>query len=119
MDWWETNLTEEPISQKNDETAHVLWFGIELFKILEFFWFLLEAMISPRLPTVLQCESCQFLDRFSCSVSLENIKMCVAFSLVWNNNFFQDIVLLPEVLLVMVFRKKKKKKQTPPNQNIF
>lgn len=49
-DWWETNLTEEPISQKNDETAHVLWFGIELFKILEFFWFLLEAMISPLAP---------------------------------------------------------------------
>lgn len=44
-DQWETNLTEQPVSQKNDETAHVLWFGIELFKKSEFFWVLLEAMI--------------------------------------------------------------------------
>lgn len=44
-DQWETNLTEQPVSQKNDETAHVLWFGIELLKILEFFWVLLEATV--------------------------------------------------------------------------
>lgn len=87
-DQWETNLTEQPVSQKNDETAHVLWFGIELLKILEFFWVLLEATVGFFSSAVLQCESCQFLGRYSSSVSLENIKICQAFSIVWNNNFF-------------------------------
>lgn len=49
-DRWETNITEQLISQKNDETAHVLWLGIELFKILELFWVLLEAMIISPTP---------------------------------------------------------------------
>lgn len=35
--WLETNLAEQPKRQKNDETAQVLGFRIELFKILEFF----------------------------------------------------------------------------------
>lgn len=61
------------ISQKSDKPAHVLSFDTELV--------LLEAMIFFPLPTIPQCESCQFLGRFSCSISLENTKMCQAFSL--------------------------------------
>lgn len=36
-DQWETNVTEQPNRQKNDETTQVLGFRIELFKMLEFF----------------------------------------------------------------------------------
>lgn len=112
-DRWETNLREQPSRQKNDETAQVLQFRIELFKILGFFSFLLETMnFFP--PTVLKCESCQFLGvRLtwdSCSITLEEIKMCQASSLVWNNNFFRILFYLLKVLLVMVSGKTNKQK---------
>lgn len=68
---WETNLTEQSVSQKSNEPAHVLSFGIELV--------LLEAMIFFPLPTIPQCESSQFLGRFSCSVRLENTKTVLGF----------------------------------------
>lgn len=60
-DQWETNLTAQPSRQKNDEAAQVLWFRIELFKMLAILLVLLEAMIFLPPPTILQCESCQFL----------------------------------------------------------
>lgn len=108
-DRWETSLTKQPVSQNSDETAYTSQCSVELFKILEFFWFLPEAMTFFFFPTVLQCESCQFLDGYSCSGSLDKHWNVSSFFLSLKYFFFSSVLFeLPKVLLVMVFRETNK-----------
>lgn len=55
----------------------------------------------------------------SCSVTLEDIKMCQASSLVWNNYFFRILFYLLEVLLVMVSGKASKQTKTKNETKTF
>lgn len=74
-------------------------------------------------PKVLKCESCQFLGvRLtwdSCIITVEDIKMCQASSLVWNSNFFRILFYLLKVLLVMVSGKANKQTKTKNGPKTF